>query len=94
MRKRVAGKGVSKKGRRFSRTSSVGCVPFQQVSHDLASILGATATTVVLKQIFPTYTGGECLYKEDFEALKQGLQGFFGDAGMMLYKQATRNKPM
>jgi len=45
---------------------------------------------VVLKQIFPAYSGGERLGEEDFEVLKFGLEEFFGDAGVMLYGQVAK----
>jgi hypothetical protein len=65
-------------------------VPFERVHRGLSSILGEAAAVVVLKQIFPAYSGGERLGEEDFEVLKFGLEEFFGDAGVMLYGQVAK----
>jgi len=73
-----------------SLTSEAQGVPFERVRRGLSSILGEAAASVVLKQIFPAYTGGERLDEEDFGALKFGLEELFGDAGAMLYGQVAK----
>ncbi len=64
-------------------------VPLRLIQNRLTSILGDAATTVVLKQIFPTYPQNRILVGRDLWALRRGLKRIFGDAGEMLYCQAT-----
>lgn len=86
----------SKRGKRSKVSGKLGVevglrgVNLEFVQLVLRDILGDTATTVVLKELFPDASWSARLGGKELEALRKGLEQFFGDAGLMLYDQVVK----